>query len=386
MDDSTGRQIKGALPLKLLMVEDSAPDSLFELQVLRKAGYVPEVERVETAADMRLALQRPWDLILADYAMPGFSGMEALTVRNEAASDVPFILVSGQISVEMAVAVLKAGATDYVSKDQLTRLGLVVERALKQAESARERQCLQEQVIQSQKMEAVGQLAGGVAHDFNNLLQVIIGYAEILMLPEKKGCDCGAELKEIQSAAVRAAELTRQLLSFSRRQRMVPSVLDVNSILMEMRAILEPLMGETITLAVRLEDDLPPVFADAGHLEQAIMNMVMNGKDAMPEGGQLGIETAAVVLDGEEAGRMMGARAGRFVTIRITDSGCGMEPAVMARVFEPFFTTQGLGKRTGLGLAVTYGIVREHNGWIQVSSHPGKGTCFTLYLPAAGLL
>lgn len=381
MGEAIGRENTGGLPLRLLMVEDSAPDFLFEVQVLRKAGYVPEVERVQSAEAMRSALQQPFDLIIADYAMPGFSGMEALAVRNDVAADVPFVLVSGQISVETAVAVLKAGATDYVSKDQLTRLGVVVERALKDAESTREHRRLQEQIIQSQKMEAVGQLAGGVAHDFNNLLQVIIGYTEILTLSEKGARECGAELKEIQSSALRAAELTRQLLSFSRRQMMVPSVLDVNSILSQMRTIFDPLMGENVTLTMKLEEALPPVFADASHLEQAVMNLVMNGKEAMPDGGQLGIETASVVLNEEAAGQMMEARPGRFVRLRVTDNGCGIEPAVMARIFEPFFTTRGLGKRTGLGLSVTYGIVRQHNGWIQVSSHPGKGTCFTLYLP-----
>ena len=381
MADFTGREKTEGLPLRLLMVEDSAPDFLIELQVLKKAGYDLQVEQVQSARAMRLALQKPCDLIIADYAMPGFSGMDALAVRNEVAADIPFVLVSGQISVETAVAVLKAGATDYVSKDQMTRLGVVVERALKDAESARERQRLQEQIVQSQKMEAVGQLAGGVAHDFNNLLQVIVGYTEILMFGNKGARDSGTELKEIHSAALRAAELTRQLLSFSRRQMMVPSVLDVNSILNDMRFILDPLMGENITLTMQLEEALPPVFADAGHLEQAMMNLVMNGQEAMPEGGKLGVETASVVLDEEQADQMMDARPGHFVRIRITDNGCGIEPAVMERIFEPFFTTRGLGKRAGLGLSVTYGIVRQHNGWIHVSSQPGKGTCFTLYLP-----
>lgn len=379
MADSSQLGNTAGIPLRLLLVEDSDPDSLIEEKMLNAAGFVTQVERVQTAEAMKAALSRQFDLIMADYSMPGFSGMDALALRNDISSDTPFVLVSGQISVETAVAVLKAGATDYVSKDELSRLGLVVKRALKEALDERERRRLQDQIILTQRMDAVGQLAGGVAHDYNNLLQVIVGYTEILM--QRDGAVGLNELREIHSSALRAAELTRQLLSFSRRQMMVPMVLDVNAVLRDMQSIINPLLGESVALTMRLEPDLPLVFADSSHLEQAVVNLVMNGHDAMPEGGRLLIETASVVLDEEDVGRMMDARVGRFVRIRVTDSGCGITPDVMDHIFEPFYTTHGLGKRAGLGLSVTYGIVRQHNGWIHVRSQPGEGACFSLYLP-----
>ena len=252
MAEAPAKKAEDGNPLRLLLVEDSDVDALMVVQEVRQAGYVPTVERVQTGVAMRNALRKPWDLIIADYAMPGYSGMEALSVRNTYAIDTPFILVSGQITVEVAVEVLKAGAQDYVSKNQMGRLGVAVTRALKEAESRRESRHLQEQVLQAQKMEAVGQLAGGVAHDFNNILQVILGYTEVLLtdLREKQGQR--SEVEQIHKAALRAAELTRQLLSFSRRQVISPSVVDLNAIIGGMRIMIERLMGEGIPVAIHL--------------------------------------------------------------------------------------------------------------------------------------
>ena len=381
MAEAPAKKAEDGNPLRLLLVEDSDVDALMVVQEVRQAGYVPTVERVQTGVAMRNALRKPWDLIIADYAMPGYSGMEALSVRNTYAIDTPFILVSGQITVEVAVEVLKAGAQDYVSKNQMGRLGVAVTRALKEAESRRESRHLQEQVLQAQKMEAVGQLAGGVAHDFNNILQVILGYTEVLLtdLREKQGQR--SEVEQIHKAALRAAELTRQLLSFSRRQVISPSVVDLNAIIGGMRIMIERLMGEGIPVAIHLASGLGRIYADVGQVEQALVNLVLNARDAMPEGGGLDITTASVVLSEDEAGRMMEARPGRFVTVTVVDSGLGMEPALMSRMFEPFFSTKGFGKAAGLGLSVTYGIARQHNGWITVRSEAGKGSSFTLYSP-----
>ncbi len=381
MEEAPTKEDGMGIPLRLLLVEDCDVDALLMVQAVRQAGYFPAVERVQSGSAMRTALGKPWDLIIADYTMPEFSGMDALSVRNIYAADTPFILVSGQISVEVAVETLKAGAQDYVSKNQLGRLGMAVQRALKEAEIRRERKRLQEQVSQAQKMEAVGQLAGGVAHDFNNILQIILGYTEVMLanFAGEEGRRNG--LEQIHQSALRAAELTGQLLSFSRQQMISPSVLDLNVIIGGMRIMIERLMGEGIPVTIRLADGAGRIYADSGQIEQALINLVLNAREAMPEGGHLEIETRSVELHEDEACRMMEARPGRFATVTVTDTGVGMDPALIARIFEPFFSTKGLGKAAGLGLSVTYGIARQHNGWIVVNSQVGGGSSFTLYFP-----
>jgi PAS domain S-box-containing protein len=248
------------------------------------------------------------------------------------------------------------------------------------AEDVTERRLLEQQLQQSQKMEAVGRLAGGIAHDFNNLLMVISGYAEFLL--ERLGPDPALRnpAQEIAGAAGRASSLTRQLLAFSRKQMLAPKILDLNGVVTENLNMLRRMIGEDIDLVLVAANGLGSVRADAGQVEQVIMNLAVNARDAMPSGGQLTIETSNVTLDEEQARFQAPLKPGDYIMLSITDTGAGMDSETQSHIFEPFFTTKG-PKGTGLGLSTVYGIVKQSGGYIWVESHQGKGTTFKIYFP-----
>jgi signal transduction histidine kinase len=241
---------------------------------------------------------------------------------------------------------------------------------------------LEQELRQSQKMEAIGQLAGGIAHDFNNLLTAISGYSE-LALARLDGSDpeLGANITEIARAATRAAELTRQLLAFSRRQILQTSVFDLNDAVSDSEALLRRLLGEHIEILGSQTSEVCLVDADRGQIAQILMNLALNARDAMPDGGTLAIETETVDADEGEAGRQSLSSPGRYVLLRVSDTGCGMDADTRARAFEPFFTTKPLGEGTGLGLATVFGSVRQNEGFITLTSEPGIGTTFEIRLP-----
>jgi len=244
-----------------------------------------------------------------------------------------------------------------------------------------QRKTLEQQLIRAQKMEAVGRLAGGVAHDFNNMLTVISGYNRMILDDLPAGSELRGYLEETLKAADRAASITSQLLAFSRRQVMQPAVVDVNHIVSRAEKMLRRLIGEDVELELSLANALDPIRADPNYLEQAIVNLAVNARDAMPRGGRLRIHTTAITLDEDFTRIHPALRPGPFLRIDVSDTGHGMDAATMAHIFEPFFTTKEHGKGTGLGLATVYGMVRQTGGDVQVTSQPGHGSTFHLYFP-----
>jgi two-component system, cell cycle sensor histidine kinase and response regulator CckA len=248
-------------------------------------------------------------------------------------------------------------------------------------EDTSERKRLEAQLRQAQKMEAVGRLAGGIAHDFNNLLAVIMGHSDLIRSVLKKGDALAHDVEQIRRASERAASLTRQLLAFSRRQFLQPQVIDVSTLVGNLATMLRRLIAEDIHLDLRLDPAAGRVSADPGQLEQVIVNLAVNARDAMPQGGHLILETAPEVLDQTFVTAHPGSTAGAHVRLSIHDTGCGMGPDVMSHLFEPFFTTKEPGRGTGLGLSTVYGIVKQHRGYIDVVSEVGRGSSFGVYLP-----
>ncbi len=245
----------------------------------------------------------------------------------------------------------------------------------------REIQKLNRQVLQAQKMEAVGTLAGGIAHDFNNLLQGILGYTQYLIMSKDEGDPDLNNLREIEKAGNRASELTQQLLTFSRKVEGKPKLMNLNREVEQVEKLLKRTIPKMIAIRLRLEKDLDPVYADSAQLEQVLMNLCVNARDAMPEGGTLTIETKNVTLGERYCRRHLGARPGKYVLLTISDTGTGMDKETREHIFDPFFTTKEVGKGSGLGLAMVYGIVQSHRGFIMCYSEPGHGTTFKIYLP-----
>ena len=501
------------MTLQLLILEDNQDDAELAVKELERKGFNVKWTRVDTKEAFREALAEKPDLILADYFVPSFDAMAALQMYRQLKLEIPLIVYSGAINEEMAIECMKSGATDYVFKDNLSRLGPVVKRALeemkiyrksKQAEDAlreseekyrtlydssrdaimlitpdkvflngnpacvkmfgcrnedefifltpaalspeyqpdgdlsveksqkmisiameqgshffewkhkrvngeefyarvllasiklsgkkilqatvrdiTEHKKLEAQLRQSQKMEAIGILAGGVAHDFNNILTTIIGNAELALMNVIKDKSLRKGIKEIKKAGERAASLTRQLLAFSRKQIVQPKILDINELLTDMEKMLGRLIGEDIELLTIPAPALWQVEIDPGQIEQVIMNLAINAKDAMPCGGKLTIETANADLD-ENYSHEHGIeekKSGPYVMLAVSDTGIGMDKETHEHIFEPFFTTKKVGKGTGLGLATVYGIVKQNNGFIWVYSEPKQGATFKVYLP-----
>jgi len=376
-------------PLRVLMAEDSEDDALIILHALRKAGYEPVSERVWSATGMQAALQEQiWDVVISDYDMPGFGGFEALELLKASGQDLPFILVSAVVSEETAVAAMKAGAHDYLTKRKLARLAPAIERELREAKTRTARKAAEaalrqseDQLRQAQKLEAVARLAAGVAHDFNNLLTAISGHSALLLRQMEPDDPKRRSAEQIEKCAYRAAALTRQLLTFSRRQAVEPRVVKLNDVIRNVERMLKRIIGEDTEFRATLDPAAGSIKADPGQLEQVIMNLAVNARDAMPDGGEIIATTANLAVDETTRKKVPGLNPGHYVKLAIADTGTGMTEEVKAHIFEPFFTTKPPGKGTGLGLATCFGIVQQSSGHIEVESELGKGTIFRLYFP-----
>jgi PAS domain S-box-containing protein len=490
-------------PLRVLLLEDDEADADLIIHALKQADPGAIVDLAATRKEFtELLAANQYEIVLADYRLPNWTGMDALQALRHLGFDIPLILVSGTLGDERAVDCVKAGVADYVLKGgNLARLPTAVKRAVEEkrardesrlthvaleesadrfrqltdasfdaivisqagvvrevnqgflrmfgydtleevigrpvmmfvaeesqadvgkrislnsegsyehvgrhkdgtrllleatarahtiaGEPARitalrdmtERRTLEDQFRQAQKMEAVGRLAGGVAHDFNNLLTVITVYTDMLMADFGVDDPRQADMQEVRKAADAGARLTRQLLAFSRQQVIEPRVVVLEDLVRQTQKLLTHLIGEDIELATQFWATPCVVHIDPGQLEQVIMNLAVNARDAMPTGGKLTIETAVVDLDQEKSKAHRPATTGRYVVLAVSDTGIGMDEPTRAKIFEPFFTTKGLGKGTGLGLATVYGIVKQSGGFIWVHSKPGEGATFKIYLP-----
>jgi signal transduction histidine kinase len=375
--------------LRLVLVEDSEDDARLILQELCRGGYTVTARRVDTPQALASVLaDGEWDLVISDHNLPQFSAPEALRVVRERGRDLPFIIVSGSMGEDLAVAAMKAGAADYLVKGQLTRLVPAVRRELADVEQRRQRaqaegalRRTEHQLRQAQKMEAIGRLAGGIAHDFNNLLTAILGYSELLLQQMPSDAAGRADLDEIKKAGDRAAALTRQLLAFSRQQVLEPRVADFNDIVANVEKLLHRVIGADVELVTELNSAIGYVRVDPGQMEQVLMNLAVNARDAMPHGGRLCIRTSQRVFTQPYQVHTVAMEPGRYLLVTVSDTGTGMTPEVVKQIFEPFFTTKGAGQGTGLGLSTVYGIVKQSGGYIWVDSEPGRGTVFEIYLP-----
>lgn len=375
--------------LRLLHLEDDPTDADLVAATLNEAGLACISKRVDNRHDFTAALNEGgFDLILADYSIPGFDGMTALSLAREQAPEVPFLFVSATIGEELAIDAMHHGATDYVLKQRLGRLVPSIQRALREEEARAERKKAEEALVQSekqfrqaQKMEAVGRLAGGIAHDFNNLLTVIMGYSHVLSAELGRTHPLLEKIEEMQKAGERAAMLVRQLLAFSRKQSLEPKLLSLNAVVVNLEGMLQRLLGSDIRLVISLDPSNSQVRADQAQLEQVLMNLVVNARDAMLNGGTLTIETAPVDLARAPLYHVDPLPPGPYVKLSVADTGSGMDRNTQAHIFEPFYTTKEEGKGSGLGLSTVFGIVTQSGGGIDVTSRIGHGTRFDVYFP-----
>jgi signal transduction histidine kinase len=362
-------------PQALALIDIALADAAFE-HVIDVVGTVgAAVARIEADAH---------DIYLIDQQLPDGTGIELIRRARPATTGKPFILLTGYGSGDLDDAASRAGAVDYVEKHMVgAQLERSIRYALRNWQAGRMLHDRDEQLRQAQKMEAIGRLAGGVAHDFNNLLTAIIGYTDLIAERLDPTDPTAREVGEIRKAADRASALTRQLLAFSRKQFLSPTVLSLNETASGLLQMLPRVIGDHIKTVVRLDEDLARVRADASQMEQVVINLVLNARDAMPMGGELTIETRNVALDEERlVAESLSLTPGRYVVLSIGDTGTGMDAATRDRAFEPFFTTKPKGKGTGFGLATVYGIIDQSGGGIYLDTAPGRGTTVRIYLPA----
>ena len=386
--------------MKILIAEDDPISGCLLEEMLVRWGY--EVIVTGDGAEAWRALEGAASppLAILDWMMPGLDGVEVCR-RVRAREHCPYtylILLTAKGDKEDLMAGLGAGADDYLIKpfdhrELRARLKvgervLALEQSLakkisEQNQAEAEHRRLEQQLFLAQKIESVGTLAGGVAHDFNNLLTAVLGNTRLARKRLQPGDPLQEFLEDVEDAGNRAASLTRQLLAFSRRQQLERKTINLNDTIGEFMKMLRRIIGEDIEVRVQTASNLSPVFADPGQIEQVVMNLAVNARDAMPGGGLLLIETHDVVLGEDHCRTHQWVKPGQYVQLIMSDTGAGMDAQTQQRIFEPFFTTKEVGKGTGLGLSVIYGIIKQHGGYVDVYSEVGCGTTFKIYLPVA---
>jgi signal transduction histidine kinase len=369
--------------LRVLHLEDTPHDAELIRASLEDGGFECETTLVEDKDGFATALaQKQFDVILSDYGLRGYDGLTALELAQKTQPDVPFILVSGTLGEEQAVESFKTGATDYVLKSRLTRLTPAVRRALQDARKRAELKEAEARLLRAQRLESIGALASGIAHDLNNILAPIMMSVPMLrwgLKPE----EVEKTLVSIETSAQRGADLVKQLLLFGRGVEGNRTALQPRHLIMDMVRMVQETFPKAITLESKSATDLWTVVGDATQIHQVLLNLCVNARDAMPKGGKLTLAAENVHLDEHYASMTADANPGPYVQLRVSDTGHGIPSGIIEKIFDPFFTTKELGHGTGLGLSTVLGIVRSHGGFLDVRSDVGKGTTFTVFLPAA---
>jgi len=377
-----------SLPLRVLLVEDSAEDAALLGRALARAGWDPYCERVETEAALRAALARSsFDLAVSDWVLPSFSGMAALEIVQAEAPDLPVIISSGKIDEEVAVAALRAGAKDFVTKGNLARLGPAIERELRDAGVRHERRRAVEELhrvttelARSRRLEEAGTIASQVAHDVRNLLSPLLLYPEQIRRKLEPEHPAQAICGRLSTGLSRLANVIEDLLTMGRRGALRLEATDLNTVVLDAIDGL-PAPPSTLQVDLDLDPQLPSIAGARGQLARAVANLATNAREAMQDRGVLRVRTTPVELPSAK-GLLT---AGRYAVIEVVDTGSGIPTELLERVFEPFFTTKSGGARSGsgLGLAIVQAIVTDHGGAVAVTSAAGRGTTFTISIPAA---
>jgi signal transduction histidine kinase len=374
--------------LRVLHLEDSENDQILVTEMLRAEGLPCEIISVKTESDFETSLKKKsFDLIISDFSLPSCDALKALEIAQKISPETPFIFFSGTIGEEVAVETLKKGATDYILKQRPGRLTAAVRNALRAAgERARIRKMenemrqLQEQFLRAQRLESLGALVGGIAHDLNNMLVPIIVGVDILK-EQNISLDARSMVQTMEGSARRSAEMVRQMLLFARGGEASKTVIHVAPLVKEMCRIISDTFPKNIHCDVQLENNSWPVLGVPTQLHQVLLNLCVNARDAMPNGGTLTLKMKNAKVDAVEALRQM-VEPGNYLCVAVADTGQGIPPELLNKIFQPFFTTKGPEKGTGLGLSTCRSIVKSHDGFISVASKPGAGSEFKVYLPA----
>ncbi len=380
----SARRLAEPRVVRILMVDDDPQAGALIEMALADAKFDRELEVAATAtAGLERIKADEHDIFLIDQQLPDGTGLQLIRDAKASGASKPFILLTGYGSGALDEAALDAGATDYVEKHLVgPQLERSIRYALRHWRTARVLHDREEQLRHAQKMEAIGRLAGGVAHDFNNLLTAVVGYADLIGERIEPEDPTARDIGEIRKAADRATALTKQLLAFSRKQFLNTTVMDLNETVSGLQHMLPRVIGDHINTTIELAPQLARVRADESQMDQILVNLVLNARDAMPSGGRLAITTENVFLDDERLeAESLSLSPGAYAMLAVSDTGLGMEASTRARAFEPFFTTKPKGKGTGLGLATVYGIVDQSGGGIALDTGPGRGTSVRIYLP-----